>query len=231
MPKSLQDLVDRANRSSKRAGLSLNAKKPKVLKILSGGDNDDEKIFVNGEALENAKEFTHLGVSINSSYNDSPEVKKRIAITKSTTTALTTIWKDRSISKKTKIRLLNALVFPIASYGCETWVLKKSDKRRLQSFEIWCYRRVLRISWTERITNEQVLQTVQCKRRFLSSLVQRRLSYLGHVLRSNTLEKEVFLGCVWNNEKRTTKNSVCRQCKRRVWTFLGSGIPRSTGSC
>ena len=147
-----------------------------------------KKIFVNGEALENVKEFIYLGVSINSSYDDSPEVKKRIAIAKSATTALKTIWKDRSISKKTKIRLLNA------SYGCETWVLKKKDKRRLQSFEMWCYRRVLRISWTERITNEQVLQTVQCKRRFLRSLVHRRLSYLGHVLRSNTLEKNFLWG-------------------------------------
>ena len=128
----LQDLVDRANRSSKRAGLSLNAKKTKVLKILSGWDNDDEKIFVNGEALENVKEFTYLGASINSSYDDSPEVKKRIAIAKSATTALTTIWKDRSISKKTKIRVLNALDFPIASYGCKTRVLTRDDSKPLR---------------------------------------------------------------------------------------------------
>ena len=68
MPKSLQDLLDRANRSSKRAGLSLNAKKPKVLKIFSGTDNGDAKNFVSGEALENFKESTYLGVSMNSSY-------------------------------------------------------------------------------------------------------------------------------------------------------------------
>ena len=91
MAKSLQDLVDRANRSSKRAGLSLNAKKPKVLKILSGGDNGDARNFVNGEALQNVKEFTYLGVSINSSYDDSTEVETRIAIAKSATTALSTI--------------------------------------------------------------------------------------------------------------------------------------------
>ena len=115
-------------------------------------------------------------------YDDSLEL---VLPLQSATTALTTIWKDRSVSKETKIGLLYSLVFPIASYGCETWVL--------QSFEIWSYRLrgVLRIpvSWTERITYDQVLLTEQFKRQFLSSLVHGCLSYLGNILRSNILEK------------------------------------------
>ena len=85
---------------------------------------------------------------------------------KTATLALSNIWKTRSISLNTKKRLLNSLVLPIATYGSECWVLKTSDKKRLESFELWCYRRMLRISWTERKTNDEVRKELIAKRDF-----------------------------------------------------------------
>ena len=108
--------------------------------------NDDEHVTINGVVVENVKEFTYLGAVLTNTYDDSPEIKRRITIAKNTTIALNNIWKDRSITLRTKLRLLNSLVFPIASYGSECWVLKKMDKKKVNSFEMCCYRRVLRIN-------------------------------------------------------------------------------------
>ena len=86
--------------------------------------NNDEHVTINGMIVENVKEFTYLGAVLTNTYDDSPEIKRRITIAKSATIALNNIWKDRSITLWTKLRLLNSLVFPIASYGSECWVLK-----------------------------------------------------------------------------------------------------------
>ena len=86
--------------------------------------NNDEHVTINGMIVENVKEFTYLGAVLTNTYDDSPEIKRRIAIAKNATIALNNIWKDRSITLRTKLRLLNSLVFPIASYGSECWVLK-----------------------------------------------------------------------------------------------------------
>ncbi|MCT5353382.1 hypothetical protein LZK34_32670 [Pseudomonas aeruginosa] len=86
--------------------------------------NNDEHVTINGMIVENVKEFTYLGAVLTNTYDDSPEIKRRITIAKNATIALNNIWKDRSITLRTKLRLLNSLVFPIASYGSECWVLK-----------------------------------------------------------------------------------------------------------
>ena len=198
----LQNLVDRVKESSEDVGLSMNAKKTKVMKILCNDINDDTSIVVDGEPLEIVSQFTYLGALFTADGDDTPEIKRRIAIAKNATTALTTVWRDRSISLKTKLRLLNALVFPIATYGSETWIVKKSDWKRLNSFELWCYRRILRISWMDRLTNEEVLRRAQNPKRLLNSIIGRRLSYLGHILRSDTLERELIVGMVYGTRKR-----------------------------
>ena len=156
----LQELVDRVKTESERSGLFLNVKKTKVMKIRKNPDIDDNdsNFTVNNDAVENVTDFTYLGVTFTDNYDDSKETRRRIGIAKSATTALSNIWKDRSITLATKKRLLNSLVFPIATYGSVCCCLMKaSDRKRLESFELWCYRRILRISWTEKKTNEFVL--------------------------------------------------------------------------
>ena len=163
---------------------------------------DDSHDIINNEPVENVTHFTYLGAVFTNNYDDSAEIKRRIGIAKSATISLTKIWKNRSISLKTKMRLLTTLIFPIASYGAECWVLKTSDEIRIQSFEMWCYRRVLRISWTDRITNEEVLRRISCKERLLNTLNERKLAFIGHILRTNGLEKRLLTGMVMGNRGR-----------------------------
>ena len=107
-------------------------------------------LAVNGEVIETVDNFIYLGANFTNDCNDSKEIRRRLAIARSAVVSLSNIWKDRSITLQSKIRILHLLVFPVATYGCECWVLKKCDRNRLTSFEIWCYRRIMRISWRER---------------------------------------------------------------------------------
>ena len=182
--------------------------------------NDDEHVTINGVAVENVKEFTYLGAVFTNTYDDSPEIKRRIAIAKNATVALNKIWKDRSITLKTKLRLLNSLVFPIASYGSECWVLKKKDKKRVNSFELWCYRRVLRISWTEKKTNDEVLRRINCKDRLLDILNRRKLKFIGHVMRSESLEKNLLTGMHPDGHRRQRKRQTEDKTERQHQRYL-----------
>ena len=199
----LQQLLDKVREASEKAGLFLNAKKTKTMAIRRHpAMNDETPIIINGYAVENVKQFTYLGAVFTNTYDDSLEIKRRIAIAKNATIALTNIWKNRSITLRTKLRLLNSLVFPVASYGSECWVLKKKDQKRIGSFELWCYRRVLRISWTEKKTNDEVLRRINCNDRLLDILNKRKLKFVGHVMRSESLGKNLLTGMVLGNRGR-----------------------------
>ena len=100
----------------------------------------------------------------------------------------------------TKKRMLSSLVFSIASYGSECWALKESDKKRIGSFELWCYRRVLRISWITKTSNEEVLRKMHPGLRLLDSILQRKLGLVGHILREeNGIDRTLLLGSVYGS--------------------------------
>ena len=129
----LQELVNRVVWKSEKAGLFLNVDKTKVMKIETDFPSD-ENILINRETIKEINHYNYLGATITTSYDDSKEIRKRISIAKNAVIALSHMWKNKSISLKTKKRLLNALVFPVATYGSECWVLKQSDRKRLASF-------------------------------------------------------------------------------------------------
>ena len=179
----LQELVNRVRVASFQFGLALNASKTKVIKICRFGNqiiNEREFITLNdNENIENVREIVYLGSLITDNYDDTKEIKRRLCIARNAMVSLTKIWKDKSISLRTKKRLLQSLVFSIASYGSECWVLKKGDKKKIEAFELWCYRRLLRITWTAKKTNEWVLERMACKERLLITLNRRKMSFVG----------------------------------------------------
>ena len=130
---------------------------------------------------------------------------------------MSNIWKDKSITLATKKRLLNSLVFPIATYGLECWVMKASDRKRLESFELWCYRRILCISWTERKTDEFVLGKSGLQfqgDRLANTVYARQLGFIGHVLRHESLEKTLLIGMVLGKRGRgRPKTRLCDHLK------------------
>ena len=128
--------------------------------------------------------------------NDTKEIKRRIGIAKNATIALTAIRRSRSTSLKTKKRLIGSLVYPTATYGSECWVLRMSDKKHLESFELWCYRRPHGKSWTKKVTNESVFHEINCDMGLLDSINTRQLAFVGHTLRPDCLEKTLLRGVV-----------------------------------
>ena len=194
----LQNLVDRVHEASSQAGLYFNTRKTKVLKTIRVPmRNEQDNILVNGQDIENVKNFVYLGAMITENYDDSKEIKRRIAIVKNAMISLVNVWKGRAISVTTKKRLLKSLVFSIATYGSECWVLKTTDQKKINSFELWCYRRLLRIKWTDRKTNEYVLSKIGTRERLLTTIVKRKIAFVGHVFRKDNICKDLLIGAVY----------------------------------
>ena len=200
----LQDLVNRVRDSSLQFGLKLNASKTKVMKISKNNLNGEaEHIIVdNNERIENVDEFVYLRALITNNYDDTKEIRRRLCIARNAMVSSTKIWKDKSITISTKKRLLQSLVFSIASYGSECWVLKNIDKKKIEAFELWCYRRLLRISFTERKTNEWILERMAVKERLLTTLNRRKMAFVGHIFRGNDISSDLFTGTVYGKRGR-----------------------------
>ena len=126
------------------------------------------------------------------------EIKRRIAMSKNSMTRLDKIWRDRNISKATKTRLVRALIFPIFLYGGESWTIKARERQRIDAFEMWCWRHMLRIPWTDRRTNTSILKELNIRDRLSSICLKNVLQFFGHIARrdGNSLEKLIVVGGV-----------------------------------
>ena len=107
------------------------------------------------------------------------------------------VWNDRAISITTKKRLSKSLVFSIATYGSECWVLQTTDKKKINSFELWCYRRLLRTKWTDEKTNEYVLSKIRTSERLLTTIAKRKMAFVRHVFRKDNICKDLLIGAVY----------------------------------
>ena len=101
---------------------------------------------------------------------------------------------DKDISVTTKTKLVKAIVFPVASYGCESWTTKKAEQKKIAVFEMWCWRKMLRVSWTEKRTNASIMQQIGTEPMLLNAITKQKLTYFGHVMRAEGLEKSVMMG-------------------------------------
>ena len=152
----LQELVNDISKASERFGLSMNAKKTQVMVI--GRYKSSINIMYNGATLEQVKQFIYLGASFNEKGDTIKGVKRRIAIAKRASGDLHRIWRNRELPIPLKRKIVQLMLWPIMSYGSETWIYIKSVQNMIKVFERWCYRRMLRISWTEHVTNEEVFK-------------------------------------------------------------------------
>ena len=198
----LQEILNRTQVASRERGLKLNVEKTKVMLISKNSNQEDFEITLEGETIEIVKEFKYLGTLINDNYDDTKEIRRRIAIAKHATVSLNKIWKDKSISKRTKIRLLRSLVFPIATYASECWAMKKNDRARIRSFEIWAYRRLLRVSWTEKRSNESILEEIGEYKGLVDQIGQQKLQFIGHIMRHRCIENDLLTGMVFGKRSR-----------------------------
>ena len=193
----LINIIMAVKKESLKFGLRLNVKKTKVM-----SNTDLDEVMIEGDKIEIVNEFNFLGSSINAEGDSTPEIKRRIVLGKATMTKLKALWKNKQLTKVTKIRLVKALVYPVVTYASETWVMKKRDKNRIEAFEMWCWRRLLNISWTDHITNKDVLERVGNPTALLCEIVKLKLSFFGHIIRSDGLEKTIMLGMTEGARRR-----------------------------
>ena len=118
-------------------------------------------------------------------------------------TNLDIIFKSRDITLPTKVRLVNAMVFPVVKYGCESWTLKKAERQRIDAFELWCWRRLLRVPWTARRSNQYILKEISPAISLDGMILKVKLQYFGHLMRRvESLEKTLILGGIGGRRKR-----------------------------
>ena len=139
----MAELLKRVKVESELLDLRLNVSKTKIMTI--GPDSVEEPLIIDGNEVESVSKFNFLGSMITKEGGCSQEIRHRLAMSRSATTNLSKIWADRGITRTTKFRLVQALVFPIALYASVTWTLNKADRNRIAAFEMRCWRRMLRI--------------------------------------------------------------------------------------
>ena len=125
-------------------------------------------------------------------------------------TNLDSILKSRDITLPTKVHLLKAMVFPVVIYGCESWTIKKAEHRRIDAFELWCWRRLLRVPWIARRSNQSILKEINPEHSLEGLLQKLKLQYFGHLMwRANSLEKKLDVGKDWRQkEKQGAENEI-----------------------
>ena len=124
-------------------------------------------------------------------------------------TNLDSIFKSRDITLPTKVRLVKAMVFPVVTYGCESWTVKKAGHRRIDAFELWCWRRLLRVPWTARSSNQSILKEISPGCSLEGLMLKLKLQYFGHLIRrTDSLEKTLTLGREWGQKKGTTEDEM-----------------------
>ena len=152
----LKSLLMKAKEESENVGLKLNIQKTKIM--ASGPITSWE---IDGETVETVSDFIFLGSKIAAEGDCSHEIKRRLLLGKKVMTNLDSILKSRDITLPTKVCLVKAMVFPVVMYGCESWTVKKAERRKIDAFELWYWRRLLRVPWTARRSNLSILKEIQ----------------------------------------------------------------------
>ena len=189
----MTELLQRVENESLKLGLKINKEKTKLMIV------DRSNIIQMTGALsdlETVDKFVYLGSTVTNQGDCETEIRRRIGMAKSAMTRLNKIWRDRNISRNLKTKIVRTLVFPIFLYGAESWTLRAGDKDRVDAFEMWCWRRMLRIPWTARRTNASILQELNITTRLSSVCLERVLRFFGHIARrgEESLEKLIMVG-------------------------------------
>ena len=165
---------------------------------------------IDGETVVTVTDFIFLGSKITAGGDCSHEIKRRLLLGRKVMTNLDGIFKSRDITLPTKVRLVKAMVFPVVMYGCESWTIRKAEHWRIDAFELLCWRRVLRVPWTARRSNQSILKEIYPEYSMEGLMLKLKLQYFGHLIqRTDSLEETLMLG--------KTEGRRRRWCQRMRW--------------
>ena len=173
----LKSLLMKVKEESEKVGLKLNIQK---MKIMASGPITSWKI--DGETVETVSDFILGGSKITADGDCSHEMKRHLLLGRKVMTNLDSIFKSRDITLPTKVRLVKVMVFPVVTYGCESWTVKKAECRRIDAFELWCWRRLLRVPWTPRRSNRSILKEISLGCSLEGLMLKLKLQYFGHLM-------------------------------------------------
>ena len=156
---------------------------------------------IDGETVETVAYFIFLGSKITADGDCSHEIKRRLLLGRKVMTNLDSILKSRDITLSTKVCLVKAMVFPVVMNGCESWTIRKAEHRRIDAFKLWCWRRLLRVPWTARRSNQSILKEMSPGYSLEGLML--KLKYFGHLMRrADSLEKTLILGKIEGRRRR-----------------------------
>ena len=153
--------------------------------------------------METVTDFIFLGSKITADGDCSHEIKRRLLLGSKVMTNLDSIFKSRDITLPMEIHLVKAMVFPVVMYGCESWSIKKAEYQRIDAFELWCWRRLLRVPWTARRSNQSILKEISPEYSLEGLMLKLKLQYFCHLMqRTDSLEKTLMLGEIEGRRRR-----------------------------
>ena len=156
-----------------------------------------------GKTVETVSDFIFLGSKITADGDCSHEIKRRLLLGRKVMTNLDSIFKSRDITLPTKVRLVKTMAFPVIMYGCERWTIKKAESRRIDAFELWCWRRLLRVPWTARRSNQSILKDLSPGCSLEGLMLKLKLQYFGHLMQTaDSFEKTMMLGKIEGRRRR-----------------------------
>ena len=185
----LKSLLMKVKEESEKVDLKLNIQKTKIM-----ASGPIISCQIDGETVETVSDFIFLGSKITADGDCSREIKRHLLLGRKVRTNLDSILKSRDVTLPTKVCLVKAMVFPVVMYGCESWTVKKNERRRIDAFELWCWKRILRVPWDARRSNQSILKiSPGCSLEIL--VLKLKLQYFGHLMgRAGSLEKTLMLG-------------------------------------
>ena len=184
----VKSLLMKVKEESEKVGLKLNIQKTKIM--ASGPITSWE---IDGETMETATDFILGGSKITADGDCSHEIKRCLLLGRKVMTNLDSILKSRDITLPKKVHLVKAMVFPVVMYGCESWIIEKAECQRIDAFELWCYRRLLRVPWTTRRSSQSILKEIRPGCSLVALMLKLKLQYFGHLMRrADSFEKTLM---------------------------------------
>ena len=173
----LKSFLMKVKEKSEKVGLKLNIQKTKIM-----ASSPITSWEIDEETVETASDFIFLGSKITADGDCSHEIKRRLLLGRKVMTNLDSILKSRDITLPTKVHLVKAMAFPVAMYGCESWAVNKAKCQRIEAFELWCWRRLLRAPWTERRSHQSILKESSPGCSLEGLMLKLKLQYFGHLI-------------------------------------------------
>ena len=183
---------------SEKIGLKLNIQKTKIM-----ASSPTTSWQIDGETVETVADFIFLGSKMTADGDCSHEIKRRLLLGRKDMTNLDGILKSRDITLPTMVHLVKAMVFPVVMYGCESWTGTKAEHWRIDTFELWCWRRLLRVPWTTRRSNQSILKEISPEYSLEGLVLKLKLQYFGYLMqRTDSFEKTLMLGGIGGRRRR-----------------------------